>query len=282
MDLSRVLMTESAALFTPTPSPTVPSQFFGTMEARLAIGEDEIRASQALRYRVFYEEMGAIPTPEMRAQKRDFDKYDEVCDHLLIFDHTLGTGPDAVVGTYRLIRKEAAMKIGGFYSASEYDITKILAFQGNLLELGRSCVAEKYRTRPTMQLLWRGIAGYVFHHKIDLMFGCASFGGNDPMAHAEAMAYLHHYHLAPDALRARTLPSLYQDMNLMPKDQIDPKRALNALPPLIKGYMRLGGFFGDGAFIDKQFNSIDVLVMVQTNQITDKYFKYYERTVLTE
>ncbi|TAH35376.1 MAG: GNAT family N-acetyltransferase [Alphaproteobacteria bacterium] len=259
----------------------VPSQFFGTMEARLASDESEIRAAQQLRYKIFYEEMGAKPTPEFQKQKRDFDKYDDVCDHLLILDHKIGKGPDAIVATYRLIRQSAAEAVGGFYSTAEYDISKIMQFPGNLLELGRSCVHEKYRTRPTMQLLWRGIAGYVFHHKLDLMFGCASFHGNDVMAHAESLSYLYHYHLAPERLRAKTLPDLYVDMNLMPKESIDPKRALMALPPLIKGYMRLGGFYGDGAYIDQQFNSIDVFVMVQTDQITDKYFKYYERTTIT-
>lgn len=260
----------------------VPSQFFGTMEARLASDESEIRAAQQLRYKIFYEEMGAKPTPEFQKQKRDFDKYDDVCDHLLILDHKVGKGADAIVATYRLIRQSAADAAGAFYSTSEYDIAKIISFPGNLLELGRSCVHEQYRTRPTMQLLWRGIAGYVFHHKLDLMFGCASFNGNDVAAHAESLSYLYHYHLAPERLRVKTLSDLYVDMNLMPKESIDQRRALMALPPLIKGYMRLGGFFGDGAYIDRQFNSIDVFVMVQTDQITDKYFKYYERTTITD
>ncbi len=266
----------------PMPLAHPPSQYFGNLEARLAIDESEIRASQKLRYRIFYDDMGAIPTPDFLAQKREFDKYDDICDHLLIFDHNLGRGADAVVGTYRLIRQNPSESVGGFYSTSEYDIGKILNFPGNLLELGRSCVHEKYRTRPTLQLLWRGIAAYVFHHKIDLLFGCASFPGGNINQHAEAVSYLYHYHLAPEHLRVRTLPHLYADMNLMPKSAIDPRRALSALPPLIKGYMRLGGFFGDGAFIDRQFNSIDVFVIVQTDLITDKYFKYYERTAIMD
>ncbi len=258
-----------------------PSQFFGSMEARLAETESEIIAAQNLRYRIFYDEMGATPTPEFKKSQRDFDKYDDICDHLLIFDHKIGKGTDAIVATYRLIRKDAAGLVGGFYSASEYDISKIHQFPGTVLELGRSCVHEKYRTRPTMQLLWRGIAGYIFHHKLDLMFGCASFHGTDMSAHAESLSYLYHYHLAPENLRVRTLPQYYADMNLIPKDRIDPKRALLALPPLIKGYMRLGGFFGDGAYIDRQFNSIDVFVMVNREELSEKYSRYYERTTLT-
>ena len=259
-----------------------PSQFLGQLEARLAADESEIRAAQQLRYKIFYTEMGAKPNTEMAAQLRDFDKYDSVCDHLLVFDHTLGNGPDAIIATYRLIRKSAADLVGGFYSAGEYDISKILRFNGNLLELGRSCVLPAYRTRPTMQLLWRGIAGYVFHHKLDLMFGCASFPGTDPMQWAESLSYLHHFHTAPEYLAVRALPELYANMNLMAKSEIDPKHALLNLEPLIKGYLRLGGFFGDGAVIDHQFNTVDVFVMVKTDEITDKYARYYERTTITE
>lgn len=266
-------------IYTPA---AMPSQFLGDLEARLARDEGEIEAAQRLRYKIFYEEMGAQPGASVLAEKRDSDAYDDVCDHLLVLDHRLGKGTDSIVATYRLIRKEAAQRAGGFYSAGEYDISNIEKFPGQLLELGRSCVAENYRNRPTMQLLWRGIAGYVFHHHIDLMFGCASFPGIDPAQHAESLSYLHHYHPAPKNVSPRALPERYVNMNLMAKDQVDPKRALLNLPPLIKGYLRLGGFFGDGAVIDAPFNTVDVLVMVQTDQITDKYFKYYERTTITE
>ena len=247
------------------------------LEVRLANSEAEIAAAQRLRYRVFYDEMGAKPTPEMAAEKRDFDEFDERCDHLLVInnratDHELG-----VVGTYRLHRRDKpAFK--GFYSSSEYDIAKIAALPGRVLELGRSCVDADWRTKMTMQLLWRGIAGYVFAHNIDLMFGCASLPGTDPQALALPLSYLYHHHLAPAAIRPRALPERFADMNLMPQDQIDVKRALVALPPLIKGYLRLGGFVGDGAVIDPQFNTTDICIMVQTDLITDKYFRHYDRT----
>lgn len=257
-------------------------QFFGTMEARLCQTEAEKHATQKLRYRVFYDEMGADPLPQYLPEKREFDRYDDVCDTLMIIDHARGNGDDAVVGTYRLIRADAAKRAGGFYTAQEYDITPILGFAGNLLELGRSCVHPDYRNRPTMQLLWRGLAAYVFYHKIDLMFGCASFPGTNPHAFAQELAYLHHFHSCPQDLRPRCLPQFYQSMDLAPKDQVDAKAALHNLPPLIKGYMRLGGTFGDGAYIDRQFNSVDVLVMVQTATMSDKYFRYYERTTIME
>ncbi|MFD1624883.1 GNAT family N-acetyltransferase [Azospirillum griseum] len=249
----------------------------GSLEVRLAETAAEIDWAQALRYRVFYDEMAAIPSDAMKARLRDFDPFDALCDHLLVIDHARGNGPEMVVGTYRLIRRPAAEQVGRFYSSDEYDISPLASYPGEVLELGRSCVDAGYRTRGSMQLLWRGIASYVFQHDIALMFGCASLPGTDPAALAEPLAYLHHHHLAPPELRATALPDRYVSMNLMEKDRIDPRRALNVLPPLIKGYLRLGGFVGDGGVIDHQFNTTDVCIVVKTDLITDKYFKHYER-----
>jgi putative hemolysin len=249
----------------------------GTQEVRLAETEAEIRAGQALRYRVFFEEMGAHPSPAAAASRLDADAYDPVADHLLVLDHARGSGIEAVVGTYRLIRRPAAAQVGGFYSAAEYDIAPILAFPGELLELGRSCVAAEYRDRMTMQLLWRGIAAYVFHHRIDLMFGCASLPGTDPDALAVPLTYLATHHLAPAALRPRALAERHVGMLRLPPEQVDQRAALRELPPLIKGYLRLGGWVGDGAVIDHAFNTTDVCVVVKTDQVTDKYFRHYER-----
>ncbi|HYG89028.1 MAG TPA: GNAT family N-acyltransferase [Azospirillum sp.] len=249
----------------------------GSLEVRLAESAAEIEWAQALRYRVFYNEMAAVPTPEMAARHRDFDDFDTLCDHLLVIDHARGAGPEQVVGTYRLIRRPAAEKAGRFYSSAEYDIARLVAYPGQILELGRSCVDAAYRTRGSMQLLWRGIAAYVFHHDIEIMFGCASLPGTDVGALAEPLSYLHYNHMAPPELRPAALPGLHVDMALMPKEQIDVKRALIELPPLIKGYLRLGGYIGDGAVIDHQFNTTDVCIVVKTDQVTDKYFKHYER-----
>lgn len=249
----------------------------GSLEVRLAESAAEVDWAQALRYRVFYEEMSAVPSADMAARRRDFDDFDTICDHLLVIDHARGDGPDSVVGTYRLIRRPAAAKAGRFYSSDEYDISRLVNHPGEILELGRSCVDAAYRTRGSMQLLWRGIAAYVFHHDIALMFGCASLPGTDPAALAEPLSYLHHYHLAPPDLRPVALAERHVSMDLLPRDRIDPKRALTVLPPLIKGYLRLGGFIGDGAVIDHQFNTTDVSIVVKTDLITDKYSKHYER-----
>ena len=166
---------------------------------------------------------------------------------------------------------------GRFYSSDEYDLSVLTRIPGNLLELGRSCVHTDYRNRAVMQLLWRGIAAYVFQHRIDLMFGCASLPGTDPDGLASELTYLYENHLAPPALRLRALDSRYVDMRRMAAGQVDQRRALSVLPPLIKGYLRLGGFVGDGAVIDRQFNTIDVAVVVKTDLVTDKYYRHYER-----
>jgi len=251
----------------------------GNLGVRLATNAAELDAAQALRYRVFYEEMGAVPSEEAARRKRDFDAFDAVADHLLVLDHAIGPGPEGVVGTYRLIRRSAADRIGRFYSADEYDIAAMTSFDGNVMELGRSCVHADYRGRTAMQLLWRGISAYVFLHRIDVMFGCASLPGTDPAAIASELTYLYHNHLAPPALRPRALPERYVEMRILDPASIDSRRALVALPPLIKGYLRLGGFVGDGAVIDSQFNTTDVAVVVKTELITDKYYRHYERQV---
>ena len=249
----------------------------GNLGVRLAANAAEIDAVQALRYRVFYQEMGAKADDATTFAQRDRDAYDAVADHLLVVDHSLGNGPASVVGTYRLIQREGARRIGHFYSSDEYDIALIEANLGKILELGRSCVDTGYRNRSVMQLLWRGIAAYVFQHQIELMFGCASLPGTDPELLAMELAYLYYNHLAPVAIRPRALPHRYIEMRRLDRDAISARAALNRLPPLIKGYLRLGGFVGDGAVIDAQFNTTDVAVIVQTDLVTDKYYRHYER-----
>ncbi len=251
----------------------------GHLGVRLARGVEEIEASQALRYRVFYEEMAAQSTEAMRRARRDFDDFDPICDHLLVLDYERGNGVQAVVGSYRLLRREIALRHRGFYSADEYDITPLLRYPDKVLELGRSCVDVDYRTGASMQLLWQGIATYVIHHDIAVMFGCASVPGTDPQEHAELLSYLYHYHLAPPAVRPKALAERRVDMNFMPAEQVDQRRARSALPPLIKGYLRLGGCIGDGAVVDYQFNTTDVCVVVNTELVTDRYIRHYQRAV---
>jgi len=245
----------------------------GSLGVHIASSREEIEAAQVLRYRIFYEETGGSPPPEIKALKRDFDVFDDYCDHLLVLDYATGTRQ--VVGTYRLLRRNATRVLNRFYSEGEFDISAIKQEKGEILELGRSCVDVNYRNRAVMQLLWRGIAAYVSLHDIKVMFGCASFMGNDVEAHTMALSYLHHFHLAPTELRAEALPDQYVEMDRMPLETIDKKESFANLPALIKGYLRLGGFIGHGAVIDRHCNLIDVGIVVKTALITDKYAQRY-------
>jgi putative hemolysin len=246
-----------------------------SLELRVAESTAEIEAAQALRFRVFYEELNAQPTPEMAAKRRDFDSFDPYCDHLIIIDHDKGAGADGIVATYRLMRREQARRRGQYYSIDEYDIAPLVNYPGEILELGRSCVDPAYRTKAAMGLLWKGIADYILHYNIGVLFGCASFPGTDPEEHKVALSYLYHRHLAAPEYRARALPERYVSMDMVPLDQIDEKRAFLSLPPLIKGYLRLGGFVGDGAVVDPQFGTVDISVVVVHDLIKNKYTKHY-------
>lgn len=249
----------------------------GGLHLRLAETAEELKAAQALRFRVFYEGTAAKATHGMTASGRDFDTFDDFCDHLLVFDESRGGGPQAVVGAYRVMRRADAARRGQFYSADEYDIAKLVAVPGEVLELGRSCIDPAYRTGATMQILWRGIADYVLGHDVQLMFGCASLAGTDPDALAAPLTYLYRNHLAPPALRPRALDARYVAMDRLPAGEAAPRQALKVLPPLIKGYLRLGGFVGEGAVVDRDFGTTDVCVVVKTEWVTGRYFRHYTR-----
>ena len=249
------------------------------VSVRLARNEKEIEAAQRLRYRVFYEEYAAQPSAEMKATRRDFDRFDAIADHLIVVDESIHDPGEKIVGTYRLMRREVVEKVGKFYTSDEFDIQPLLQSGETLLELGRSCVLAEYRTRPVLQLLWQGITDYMLDHGIGLMFGCASLPGVDISAASSQLSYLYHYHLAPPELRPNALPSRLIPMNIMPKSEIDVKAVFNSLPPLVKGYLRLGAFVGDGAIVDEQWNSIDVCIVMPMQQVTERYRKFYARKV---
>ena len=261
----------------------IPPIIFGNLELKLAKNSYDIEAAQKLRYRVFYEEMGANPSPQVKRLRLDHDEFDDGADHLLVTDRRLRnnlSGGDRypVIGTYRLLQRAHLDPSQSFYTANEFDISKILSFPGKILELGRSCVDINYRNRVTLQLLWQGIAAYVFSHKIDLMFGCASFPGTQPEIHQPALAYLRSQHQAPQIIRPSALPKKYIDMGSKHEAIGDEVIKINNLPPLIKGYIRVGGQVGDGAVIDSQFNTTDVCVIVKTESLPTRYRRHYQRS----
>lgn len=254
----------------------------GPLEVRLATTAADVRRAQRLRYEVFYEEMSAVPAAAARLARRDFDAFDSFCDHLLVLDHdncrlVRGRREPLVVGTYRLLRHDIAARHGGFYTASEFDIAPLLARhpERRFLELGRSCVRKPYRTKRTVELLWHGIWAYVRRHGIDVMFGCASLEGTRPEALARPLAFLHHFAPTEAEWTAPALPRNAAKMDLLPLEALDAKAALNELPPLIKGYLRLGAMIGRDAVVDRQFGTTDVLIVLPIERIHPRYLDHF-------
>jgi putative hemolysin len=264
------------------PSAPVPLGRIGDLEVRLAQSAAEVRRAQAIRYHVFYEEMSAIADAAAQFSRRDVDGFDAICDHMLVLDHAAPARAfrrrkPEVVGTYRLLRQDVADRHGGFYSAGEYDVQPLLDAHRDLafLELGRSCVLAPFRTKRTVELLWHGIWAYVLAHRVDVMIGCASLEGTDPDRLALPLSFLHHYARAPEAWRVSALPERAVAMDRMAKEAIDPRAALRVLPPLIKGYLRLGAYIGEHAVVDHQFGTTDVMIVMPVSALNPRYVSYY-------
>jgi putative hemolysin len=254
----------------------------GSLELRIAVKKSEIRKAQKLRYKVFFEEGSATADPRLALIRRDICPFDKVCDHLLVIDHMarnrFGKLKPRVVGAYRLLRQEVAQAHFGFYSAQEFDIGPLLARhpQSRFLELGRSCVLPEYRGKKTIEMLWRGIWTYVKFYRIDAMIGCASIEGTDVQELANQLTFLHQFAQASSEWQTSPLPHRHTEMNQIEKAKIDAKRALASLPPLIKGYMRVGAKFGNGAVVDKQFGVTDVFVIMPISEIDTRYIEYFD------
>jgi putative hemolysin len=233
----------------------------GALEVRLAQAKRDVKRAQKLRYRVFYRDGTAVADAATLLARRDKDAFDKIC----------------VVGTYRLLRQDVAESHGGFYTEDEFDIAGLVERHAGLrfLELGRSCVLPRYRNKRTVELLWHGIWSYVRQHRLDVMIGCASFEGTDPDRLKLPLSFLHHYAQAPEDWRAKAHPSRRVEMNRMAKEAINPKAALHELPPLIKGYLRLGAYIGDGAVIDHQFGTTDVLIVMPVSAINARYIEHF-------
>lgn len=255
----------------------------GSLEVRLARSAAEVRAAQALRYRIFYGEMQATADPRTFLRRRDADVFDRYCDHLLVLDHDdveirpFRRARPRIVGTYRLLRQKVAERHRGFYTAGEFAIEPLIARHAGLefLELGRSCVMKPYRSKRTVELLWQGIWAYVLNHDIDAMIGCASFEGTDPEALALPLSFLHHHASADADWLVEARPERAVAMNRLPIEAVDMRAALSGMPPLIKGYLRLGAMVGRGAVVDRPFGTTDVMIVLPVDRISERYVRYY-------
>lgn len=247
-------------------------------EVRLARNKEERRQVRALRYDVFVEEEGASATEEQHALREEWDNHDKHADYLVV----LHAG--RVVGTYRIITRESAEKMGGFYTEAEFNISKIKRTRGNIAEMSRACVAREYRENAlVMRLLWAGLGEYIVRRKISILFGVASWVGKNPVVSAQAISYLYYNHLAPLNIRPTVITENFAEginpkmsrMNILPEVFVDKDMAIREMTPLVKGYLRLGARFGKGVFVDAPFNSYDVFVLVKTRDIEPAYQKHF-------
>ena len=249
----------------------------GSLEVRLARSADEVKQAQRLRYRVFYEEMSAVANARAAFFGRDADPYDRICDHLLVLDHDAAGAPE-IVGTYRLLRQEIAeRRKKGFYSAGEFQIGSLIGrhAQRSFLELGRSCVLKPYRTKRTVELLWHGIWSYVRQNDIDVMIGCASLEGTDPRRLAPLLGFLRSYAPTPEEWRVKALPGRGVPSTTLAAEPVSGIKVLRELPPLIKGYLRLGAYICEEAVVDWQFGTTDVFIVLPVERINTRYINYY-------
>ena len=253
---------------------TLETSFF---ETRLATDETDMLAAQRLRYRVFVEELGGDGPLVNHVHRLERDEFDAVVDHLILVDNRRSRDDlDHVVGVYRLLPGERAAEFGRFYCDSEYDLAPLRASGRSLLELGRSCVDPVFRGSAGLMLLWSAVAEYVLSRDIDILFGVASFHGTDAQSLAQPLSWLHHNHLAPPNLRPHALADARQSMALIPAEKLDRRAAMLGMPALIKAYLRVGGQVGEDAWIDHEFNTTDVFLLVDTKAMSQKHRKFYE------
>lgn len=245
---------------------------------RLATTPQDLTAAQALRYQVFVRELGGDGPLVDHAAGLERDAFDGHFDHLILVDRRIDPATHAhVIGAYRVLPSDRRAAAGHFYSETEFDLTPLLTSGRKLLELGRSCVHADHRGGTAMFHLWNGLAEYVLDRGIEILFGAASFHGTDIAFLAPSLSYLHHHHLAPPDMRVRALPPHRQEMDLIPAPNLDRRTAMAATPALIKAYLRLGGFVGDGAWIDRDFNTTDVCLVMDTGQMSARHRDFYIR-----
>lgn len=237
-------------------------------EVTLAQGKAEITAAQRLRYSVFVEELGASGPMVDHANQLECDRFDSHATHFLLHDRCRATN-DQVVGVYRVMTAQDAHATGQYYCEDEYDLDPLKKNGGKLLELGRSCLHPDYRGGSGLLYLWSAIAKFVQMHEIETLFGVASFHGVDVDALSAPLSLLHAQHLAPKHLRVTAKPAGAQPMPLIEPEKINRIAARRDTPALIKAYLRLGGMVGDGAFIDRDFNTTDICLILPTSAVNN-------------
>ena len=242
------------------------SRYGADIEVTWARHQDEVRAAQRLRYQVFAGEMGARLTTSVAGH--DVDLFDDYCEHLLVRDAACGE----VIGTYRVLTPAQARRVGGTYSDTEFDLTRLRALRSRMLELGRSCVHAEHRHGGVIMALWTALGEFMVRNQLDTMIGCASI----PMLHngmvsgdvaASIWRQMSEKHMAPIEYQVRPrLP--------LPVEQLNASLPVEP-PALIKGYLRLGTkVLGPPAW-DPDFNSADLPMLMRLGDLPSRYRKHF-------
>lgn len=232
-----------------------------SLSVALATSAEEIMEAQRLRYKVFAEEMGA----QIKGQQGlDIDGFDAFCDHLLVRDDAT----QQVVGTYRILNPMQAMLAGGYYSAGEFDLSRLAPLADRTVEVGRACVHADYRSGGTITMLWAGLAKYMMARQYEYMIGCASISMHDG-GHTAASLFnsLRDDYLSP--AEYRVFPH-----NPLPIDALDQSLTVTC-PPLVKGYLRLGAYICGEPAWDPAFNTADMLVLLPLSRMNPRYAAHF-------
>jgi putative hemolysin len=223
---------------------------------------EEVVAAQRLRHRVFAEEMGA--TLHSPVSGLDVDDFDEYCDHLVVREDATGE----IVGCYRMLPPQRVPEAGMLYSETEFDLRNLAPLRGSLVETGRSCVHPDHRTGAVVSLVWAGIARYMLLSGHNWLAGCASV----PLADGGTLAAgvwntVRDKHFAPPEYQVRPLRPWD------PAGVAAPARAV--LPPLLKGYLRLGAWVCGAPALDGDFGVADLFVLLSLDRVDQRYLSYF-------
>ncbi len=241
-----------------------------TLEIKLATTFAEIDAALRLRFEVFNLE---LQEGLLASYDRGYDKdaYDAYCDHLIVKD--LSTGK--VVGTYRLLRQSVAERNIGFYSENEFDLTKLKNLPGELLELGRSCVARSHRNAITISRLWHAIIEYAQQRNIQYLFGCGSLHQSEVEQVQPLYAYLYDHYFAPESYQVHPVPVCRMKLNEELPVFYEAREISRQLPPVMKGYLRAGAMICSPPAFDAEFGTADVLVLLEMEKLTARYQNHW-------
>ncbi len=254
----------TADTFSPTPVSSGYTVHSAPFTFRIAQTAEDVDNVKRLRYHVFYTEKGAKALGDMGRLSMDFDDFDDYAYHVMVENEE-----GELVGTVRLITRDNVPQSKNFYTEQFYNLDVFLDNARPAMELGRACIAKDYRKGRVLNLMWKYTMGLIRELNIELMFGCASFLGDDIKEHAHALSYMHYNYLLPAELQPTITFEKTTHLDLLSEDEVDTQKALAGIPPLIKGYLKLGGRVSDRAVVDHQFNTVFTCLFLDIDFISD-------------